>query len=54
MTIKITVEDTENGTTETAEIEDNFYVITAGNHYVDGFAKYANGTCVVTIKVDKP
>ena len=53
MAIKITVEDTESGETATREIENDVVVIAAGDHYVDGIQKYANGTQIYTIKVDR-
>jgi hypothetical protein len=53
MSIRVTVTDTENGDTETQEIENDVIVITAGNRYVDGVQSYANGTQIFTIKVDK-
>jgi hypothetical protein len=52
MTVKVTCEDTETGVIETRVIENDAIVITAGNHYVDGITKYANGTQIYTIKVD--
>lgn len=51
--IRVTVEDTEAGTTEVKEMVDDVVFVTAGNHYVDGMVRYANGTQVWTIKVDK-
>jgi hypothetical protein len=53
MSIRVTAEDTENGDTATREITDDVVVITAGNHYIDGIVKYANGTQVITVKVDR-
>ncbi len=54
MSIRVTVTDTENGDTETQEIENNHIVVTAGNHYIAGVQRYGNGTAVYTIKVRKP
>lgn len=53
MTIRVTVEDLENGDIENTEIDNNVVVITAGNHYIDGIQHYGNGTKVYTIKVDR-
>lgn len=51
--IRVTVEDTEAGTSEVKEMVDDVIFVTAGNHYVDSMQRYANGTQVWTIKVDE-
>lgn len=50
MSIEVTVRDTENGDTDTATIENNYLVITAGNCEVTNTQIYANGTTVITVK----
>ena len=51
--IRITVEDLETGETATREIWNDYFILCAGNHYVDGVTKYGNGTTQLTIKVDR-
>lgn len=52
--IRVTVEDLETGETESAEIMDDYVIVTHGNRYVSGTVEYpAAGTSVVTIKRDK-
>jgi hypothetical protein len=51
MAIRVTVLDTESGDTSTAEIENNYIVVTAGTCEVTGRQVYpAKGTHVLTIK----
>ena len=55
MGIQVTVLDTESGESETATIENDVIVITAGTCYVDHVADYpAKGTQVYTIKGRRP
>ena len=48
--IRVTVTDPENGDSETAEIIDNYVIITAGSCYVAHVQAHANGTQVITVK----
>lgn len=50
MAIEVTVRDTETGETNTATIENNYVLITAGTCYRSHISAYANGTNVVTVK----
>lgn len=51
MSVRVTVTDTETGESETAEIDNDCIVITAGSCYVDGVQDYpTKGTQVYTIK----
>lgn len=51
--IRVTVEDTETGEKDVAEMEDNYIVVTAGRHYVAHTQYYrSTGTIQVTIKKD--
>jgi len=55
MSIRVTVEDTETGEIETAVIDNDVIVVTAGTCYVDGIADYPTaGTQVYTIKGRRP
>ena len=47
--VRVTVEDAD-GDTETAVIENDYIVVTAGDRYIDGIQAYGNGTQIVTIK----
>lgn len=52
--LRVTVYDPENGETTTQEIKQGDYaLITAEPAYLDGVAKYSNGTSVLTIKIRK-
>ena len=48
--IRVTVEDLESGETTTREILNDYILVTAGDHYLDGFTKHANGTVQLVIK----
>jgi hypothetical protein len=51
MSIRVTVEDTEAGTSETAVIDNDVIVVTAGTCHVAHVADYpGKGTQVYTIK----
>lgn len=50
MTIRITVEDLEAGTSESNDMDDDYCVTTAGIAYVSRIQTYTNGTHVITIK----
>jgi hypothetical protein len=52
MTIRVTVEDTEAGTSETCEVPENdYFLITTGTCHEDGVQVYpTRGTHVITIK----
>lgn len=51
MSIRVTVEDTENGETETTVLSANGYVVVcSGRAYVDREQVFANGTRIVTVK----
>lgn len=51
--IRVTCTDPETGDSETQEITNDYIVVCAGNHYVDGIQHYpGTGTTVITIKVD--
>lgn len=50
MSIEVTVRDTETGDTDTATIENNYIVITAGTCEVTNTQVYGNGTTVITVK----
>lgn len=53
--IRVTTTDLENPTdTQTADIDNNYIVVCAGDHYVDGLVAYSNGTVVLTIKKRAP
>ena len=55
MSIEVTVRDTETGETETATIENDVIVITAGTCHVAHVNDYpAKGTQVYTIKGRQP
>jgi len=52
--IKVTVTDPDSGEVLAERVVENDYVIlTAGNRYVDGVQTHANGTHVLTVKVDR-
>ena len=52
--IKVTVSDPDTGEVLAESVVENDYaVICAGNHYVDGVTRHANGTVVLTVKVAK-
>lgn len=51
MSIEVTVRDTETGESETATIENDYVIITAGSCWVDGIQDYpTRGTRVLTVK----
>lgn len=51
MAIEVTVRDTETGETDTATIEDDYILITAGECWLDGIQDYpVKGTRVLTVK----
>lgn len=51
MAIEVTVRDTESGETETATIENDYIVITAGTCWISSTQDYpTKGTRVLTIK----
>ena len=55
MSIEVTVRDTETGESQTAVIENDVIVITAGTCYIDGVQDYpTKGTQVYTVKGRKP
>lgn len=49
--IRVTVEDLETGETASREVDDDYVLVTAGRHYLDGIVRHANGTTVLTVKV---
>lgn len=52
--IKVTVTDPHTGEVLGEQvIADNFFIICAGNRYLANTASYANGTQVLTVKVDR-
>lgn len=51
--IRVTVKDLETGEEESQEIVDNYILITAGNRYLAHTNMFANGTAVLTVKVDE-
>lgn len=51
--IRVTVTDLENGETASREIDNDYVLVTAGKHYLDGIVRHANGTVVLTVKVAK-
>lgn len=51
--IRVTITDTENGDTETAEIWNDYLLIAAGNRYLAHVQEHASGTTVLTIKTNK-
>lgn len=48
--IRVTVRDLETGEEESAEIMDDYILITAGSCYQSHVTAHANGTHVITIK----
>lgn len=48
--IKVTVEDLETGEKDTAEILNDYIIITAGTCEVANMQVHANGTHVITVK----
>jgi hypothetical protein len=54
MSIVVTARDTESGDVGERAIEDDYILITAGRHYLDGVVKHQNGTIQLTIKVAEP
>jgi hypothetical protein len=48
--IRVVITDLDTGETETAEIMDDYLLITAGSAYRSGYTVYGNGTHVVTVK----
>jgi hypothetical protein len=51
MSIRVTVTDTENGDTQTAEIENDYVIICAGTCHISAAQDYpTKGTRVLTIK----
>lgn len=51
---RVTCRDLETGEEETAEIKDDYIIVTDGRCYLDGVQVYANGTVVLTIKRGEP
>jgi len=51
--IRVTVTDLETGEQESKEIENDYILICAGDRYLFHTNAHANGTHVLTIKVDK-
>ncbi len=51
--IRVTVTDEETGETAERTIDNDYVLVTAGRHYLDGVVRYANGTVVLTVKVRK-
>lgn len=49
---KVTVDDGK-GPAETAEVKDNYLLITDGDCYLDGYQTWANGTTQLIIKRGK-
>jgi hypothetical protein len=52
--IRVTVEDLETGETESKVVWNDYVIVTAGDHYVDGIVRHANGTTQLTIKREAP
>lgn len=50
MSVKVTLTDTESGSTESSTIDDDYVLVTAGSYYLSGVVKHANGTHVLTVK----
>lgn len=51
MSIRVTVTDTETGDTETAEIENDVIIVTAGTCHIAHFNDYlGTGTTIYTVK----
>ena len=51
--IRVTVTDLETGESETAEVTDDYIIVTAGRCYVAGAQHYpGKGTTVLTIKTE--
>lgn len=51
--IRIVVSDPETGEVfEDQILQDDYAIITAGNHYLHHVARHANGTTVLTVKVE--
>lgn len=50
--IRVTVEDLETGSVETTEIWNDYFLICAGNRYLDTTQTYSTGTHVLTIRRD--
>jgi len=48
--IRVTVEDLATGEIGTREFENDYMLITEGDHYLDGIQAYTNGTHVITVK----
>jgi hypothetical protein len=51
--IRVTTEDTETGEKDVKDITDDYVIVCAGRHYVHHIQKHANGTTILTIKVDQ-
>lgn len=51
--VRVTVEDVETGERESREVDDDYVLVTAGRHYLDGVVRHSNGTTVLTVKVRK-
>ena len=51
--IEITVRDLDTGEIERQEISDDYVVVCAGRRYVSYVQTFANGTAVITIKVER-
>lgn len=51
--IRVTVEDLETGKIESRVVWNDYFILTAGNCYLDGVQAYANGTHVLTLKRDR-
>lgn len=53
MTIRVTVEDLEAGTTEVKEISNDFLLVMAGDYYLHHTQWFKNGTQILTVKREK-
>ncbi|MFJ9387754.1 hypothetical protein ACIRON_02970 [Nocardioides sp. NPDC101246] len=52
MSIRVTVHDTETDDREVMTIENDYVIVTAGTCVVTNTQTYANGTHVLTVKVE--
>lgn len=52
--ISVTIKDLGTGDTESAEITDDYIIVTAGTCHVAHIQSHANGTHVLTIKGRRP
>jgi hypothetical protein len=48
--IRVTVEDTATGETESTEIVNDYVITTAGTCYVSHISRFASGTHILTVK----